>query len=152
MNQVRKLDNTAMKATSDTNHVKWTEKVQSNIKRSDTEGRLPAGIHADEIEQGKVAKIKPTGTEEPNLLMNNKTVEDTEICKTDLKNINTVDTDTFKEKGNENLQPDDKETGNKFESSFTNRSVATCAKEEDKKKYSNTNESDQEARMVNIEG
>ena len=143
MDQIRKLDNTTMKATSDTNHVKRTENERSDIKRSDTEGRLPAGIHADEIEQGKVAKIKLTGTEEPHLLMNNESVEEIEICKTNLKNINTIDTDTFKEKGNENVQPDDKETGNKFESSVTNRSVATCVKEENKKKYSKTNEPDQ---------
>ena len=126
-----------MKATSDTNHVKRTENERSDIKRSDPEVRLPADIHADEIEQGNVAKIKSTGTEEPNLLINNKSVEDMEICKTNLKNINTIDTDTFKEKGNENVQPDDKETGNKSESSVMNRSVATCVK--DKKRYSKIN-------------
>ena len=152
MDQVKQPnENTVMKATSGTNHVEKTENGRSDIKRSDPEVRLPADIHADEIEQGKVAKIKLTGTEEPHLLMNNESVEEIDICKTNLKNINTVDTDKFKEKGNENMQPNKKERGNKSESSVTNRSVATRVKEEDKKKYSNTIESDQEARMMNIE-
>ena len=79
-----------MKATSGTNHVEKTENGCSDIKRSDPEVRLPADIHADAIDQGKVAKIKHTRTNEPRLLMNNESVEEIEICKTTLKNISTI--------------------------------------------------------------
>ena len=84
-------------------------------------------------------------------MMNNKSAEDTKICTTKLNNINTVDTQEFKEKESEDMQTAGKEKGNTSESSATNHSVATHAKEEDKKEYSNTIESDREARMINVE-
>ena len=55
MDQIRQLDSAVMKATSGTDHAKRTEKERSNIERSDMEGKLPADIHSDEIEHGKVA-------------------------------------------------------------------------------------------------
>ena len=66
------------------------------------EGKLPADIHADEIELGKVAENETIGRGEPNPLMNNKSAEDTKICTTKLNNINMVDTEKFKEKESEN--------------------------------------------------
>ena len=156
MDQVRLSDeSTIMKATSYVDHVKKAENGHPDIKRSGPEVRLPADIHADAIDQGKVAKVKYTGTKEPrrkaNLLMNSESVDKIEICKPTLEHINTNDADMFEEEIDGNMQPDDKETGTKSDLSLKNHSVVTCIKKEVEENHSKTSEPDREAKMVNID-
>ena len=92
----------------------------------------------NEIELEKVSEHGTIGRTEPDPLMNNKSAEDTKICTTEPDNINSFDTEKFKEEVSENMQNTRKDKGN------------THAKEEDKKKYSNTIEPDRKAKMVSI--
>ena len=130
MDQTKQSDTATIKATSGADHTERTEKEQSNTERSDEESKLPASIHADEIELGKVAEHETIGRGEPNPLMNNKSAEDTKICTTEPNNINSVDTEKFKEEVSENMNYTGKDKGNTPESSATNHPVATHAKEE----------------------
>ena len=128
MNQVGKSNaSTIMKAASDINHVEKAENGHPDIKSSDTEVGLPVDIHVDNIDQGKVAEGKHTGTKEPrrmsDLLINNQSVDKIGICKPNLEDTNKNNADMYREEMVEDMQPDDKESGKKSDVLAKNHSV-----------------------------